>query len=102
MRRPIYNPHLLVPNLDVAVNIPSIKMVLSDKEYQLISSMAGDNFAEPLKVPQAAQWLQQYYTTAPDAIAPPGSGGFCCWTLHNLIGDEAAMLLMLSTNSEAN
>ena len=83
MRRPIYNPHLLVPNLDVAVNIPSIKMVLSDKEYQLISSMAGDNFAEPLKVPKAAQWLQQYYTTAPEAIAPPGSGGLCCYTFPN-------------------
>ena len=74
MRRPIYNPHLLVPSLDVAVNIPSIKTVLSDKEYQLISSMAGDNFAEPLKVPQAAQWLQQYYTTEPEATLPASAG----------------------------
>lgn len=87
MRRPIYNPHLLVPNLDVAVNIPSIKTVLSDKEYQLISSMAGDNFAEPLKVPQAAQWLQQYYTTVPEATLPTDAGkliGIClvCYVRH--------------------
>lgn len=73
LRRPIYNPHLLVPNLDAAVSIPTIKTVLSDKEYQMISSMAGDNFAEPQKVPQAAQWLQQYYNTTPEATLPAGT-----------------------------
>lgn len=82
LRRPIYNPHLLVPNLDVAVDIPSIKMVLSDKEYQLISSMAGDNFAEPQKIPQAARWLQQYYTTPPEALAPANAGECICQLLH--------------------
>ncbi len=50
VRRPIYNPNLLVPGMDVAINIPSIKTVLAESEYQLITSMAGDNFSEPLKV----------------------------------------------------
>ncbi len=50
VRRPIYNPHLLVPGVDVAITIPSIKTVLAESEYQLITSMAGDNFSEPLKV----------------------------------------------------
>ena len=62
IRRPIYNPSLLVPGMDVAINIPSIKAVLAEREYQFITSMAGDNFSEALKVPRAAQWLQQYYT----------------------------------------
>lgn len=53
VRRPIYNPNLLVPGMDVAVNIPSIKTVLAESEYQLITSMAGDNFSEPLKVTSA-------------------------------------------------
>ena len=50
LRRPIYNPNLLVPGTDVAISIPSIKTVLAEKEYQLITSMAGENFSEPLKV----------------------------------------------------
>lgn len=70
LRRPIYNPKLLVPGTDVAIEIPSIKTVLAESEYQFITSMAGDNFSEPLKVPQAAQWLQQYYTTDTTVLSP--------------------------------
>ena len=70
LRRPIYNPNLLVPGTDVAIDIPSIKTVLAESEYQFITSMAGDNFSEPLKVPQAAQWLQQYYSTDTTVALP--------------------------------
>ena len=70
LRRPIYNPNLLVPGADVAIDIPSIKTVLAESEYQFITSMAGDNFSEPLKVPQAAQWLQQYYSTDTMVASP--------------------------------
>lgn len=73
IRRPIYNPNLLVPGMDVAINIPSIKTVLAEKEYQFITSMAGDNFSEPLKVPSAAQWLQQYYTAPTEVPVPEGT-----------------------------
>ena len=75
LRRPIYNPKLLVPGTDVAIDIPSIKAVLADSEYQFITSMAGDNFSEALKVPQAAQWLQQYYTTDTTLALPEESRG---------------------------
>ena len=74
LRRPIYNPKLLVPGIDVAIDIPSIKTVLAESEYQFITSMAGDNFSEPLKVPQAAQWLQQYYSTGTTVALPEVSG----------------------------
>lgn len=70
LRRPIYNPKLLVPGTDMAIEIPSIKTVLAESEYQFITSMAGDNFSEPLKVPQAAQWLQQYYSTDTTVLSP--------------------------------
>lgn len=73
LRRPIYNPKLLVPGTDVAIDIPSIKTVLAESEYQFITSMAGDNFSEPLKVPQAAQWLQQYYSTDTTVAFPEES-----------------------------
>ena len=62
IRRPIYDPRLCMPGLDVAINIPSIKTVLAEREYQFVTSMAGDNFSEALTVPKAAQWLQQYYS----------------------------------------
>lgn len=70
LRRPIYNPKLQVPGTDVAIDIPSITAVLAESEYQFITSMAGDNFSEPLKVPQAAQWLQQYYSAEPMVAVP--------------------------------
>ncbi len=60
VRRPIYNPHLLVPGVDVAITIPSIKTVLAESEYQLITSMAGDNFSEPLKVSSRTVGLRSY------------------------------------------
>lgn len=75
LRRPIYNPKLRVPGTDVAIDIPSVTAVLAESEYQFITSMAGDNFSEPLKVPQAAQWLQQYYSAEPMAAVPELADG---------------------------
>lgn len=75
LRRPIYNPSLLVPGTAVAIDIPSITAVLAESEYQFITSMAGDNFSEALKVPQAAQWLQQYYSAEPMVAVPELAGG---------------------------
>ena len=75
LRRPIFNPQLRVPGTDVAIDIPSITAVLAEREYQFITSMAGDNFSEPLKVPQAAQWLQQYYSAEPMVAVPELAGG---------------------------
>lgn len=47
--------------LQVAVEVPSIKATLSDREYQLITSIAGDNFSEDQLLPASSQWLAQQY-----------------------------------------
>ena len=49
--------HALV---QVAIEVPSIKATLSDREYQLITSIAGDNFNEQQLVPASSQWLVQH------------------------------------------
>ncbi|KAK9819963.1 hypothetical protein WJX72_004515 [[Myrmecia] bisecta] len=64
LQRPLRDVLQSVPAMEVAIDIPSIKATVSDQEYQLITSMAGDNLAEPVKVPKSAQWLQQYYQRA--------------------------------------
>ena len=43
----------------MGVNIPSIKATLSDREYRLITSVAGQNFGEALRLPDAALWLEE-------------------------------------------
>ena len=45
----------------VALDIPSIKATLSDREFQLIQSMAGDNFGEAQRLPPGALWLEEQY-----------------------------------------
>ena len=50
--------------MQVAIEVPSIKATLSDREYQLITSIAGNNFSEPQRLPPAALWLERYYQPA--------------------------------------
>lgn len=45
----------------MGINIPSIKATLSDREYRLITSVAGQNFGEELRLPDAALWLEEAY-----------------------------------------
>lgn len=45
--------------MQVAMDLPSIKATLSDREYTLIVSMAGDNFGEEQRVPSGAVWLEE-------------------------------------------
>ena len=45
----------------VAMDLPSIKATLSDKEYALIMSMAGDNFGEEQRVPSGSVWLEEMW-----------------------------------------
>ena len=54
----------------MGIEVPSIKATLSDKEYQLITSIAGDNFNEQQRLPAAAQWLERYYQ-APEEEGEP-------------------------------
>ena len=51
----------------MAIGIPSIKATLSDHEYALITSVAGANFGEPLRLPPAALWLEEHYAAAAQA-----------------------------------
>lgn len=44
--------------------MPSIKATLSDREFDLITSIAGDNFKEEQQVPKAALWLEQHLSKA--------------------------------------
>ena len=39
--------------------MPSIKASLSDREYELITSIAGDNFNEEQQLPAGAIWLER-------------------------------------------
>ncbi len=57
--------------------MPSIKATLSDQEYRLITSVAGQNFGEELRLPEAALWLQEAYTpeTFEDAEAERTESG---------------------------
>lgn len=47
--------------LQVGITIPSIKATVSDREYRLITSVAGQNFGEELRLPDAALWLEEAY-----------------------------------------
>lgn len=59
--------------MQVGIDIPSIKATLSDSEYRFITSVAGSNFGEPLRLPAAAQWLEDALIDEPmeDAEAEP-------------------------------
>jgi len=47
--------------IQVAIEVPSIKATLSDREFQLITSIAGDNFNEAQQVPASALWLERHH-----------------------------------------
>lgn len=51
----------------VSIEIPSIKATLSDREYDLITSIAGDNFKEEQQVPKAALWLENHLLKGDDS-----------------------------------
>ncbi len=44
--------------VQVGIDIPSIKATLSDSEYRFVTAVAGANFGEPLRLPPAAEWLE--------------------------------------------
>ena len=44
----------------VGLAIPSIKAALSDREFALITSVAGANVAEALRIPASALWLEEH------------------------------------------
>lgn len=48
--------------VQVALDLPSIKATLSDKEYSLIASISGDNLGEQQRIPSGAVWLDQMCT----------------------------------------
>ena len=50
--------------LQVSIEVPSIKATLSDREFDLITSIAGDNFKEEQQLPKAALWLEQHHLKA--------------------------------------
>ncbi len=59
--RPVRDLQHRVPDVEVAVDLPSMKATLSDREYQLITSVAGANLSEATRVPEAARWLQKQH-----------------------------------------
>ena len=54
----------------MGIEVPNIKATLSDKEYRLITSIAGDNFNEQQRLPAAAQWLERYYQASGEEEEP--------------------------------
>ena len=40
--------------------MPSIKAALSDREFALITSVAGANVSEALRIPASALWLEEH------------------------------------------
>lgn len=44
----------------VGLAVPSIKAALSDREFALITSVAGANVSEALRIPPPALWLEQH------------------------------------------
>lgn len=86
--------------MQVGIDIPSIKASLSDREYRLITSVAGDNFSEPLRLPQAAVWLEDMYTeeAMEDAESEPAASMQVCLitmliTLMHLYPHSSTLLL---------
>lgn len=42
----------------MGIDIPSLKATLSDSEYRFVTAVAGANFGEPLRLPPAAESLE--------------------------------------------
>ena len=57
--RPLIDAGASLPAvLAVAVDIPSIAAALTDAEYALCATVAADNVAEALRVPDAGRWME--------------------------------------------
>jgi hypothetical protein len=55
LKRPLRDEQQRLPVTEVAISLPSIKTSLSDTEYMLITSVAGANFSEPLRMSDEAR-----------------------------------------------
>lgn len=71
--RPVRDLLKQVPLYEVALALPSIKATLSDREYQLITSVAGENLAEGRREPVAALWLQARHLPGLAPLHPAGT-----------------------------
>ncbi|KAK9827173.1 hypothetical protein WJX74_009221 [Apatococcus lobatus] len=60
LRRPVHDPPQNLPGIELSISMPSIKATLSDREYQLATSMASSNMSEELRTPDSAIWIDQY------------------------------------------
>ncbi|KAK9834254.1 hypothetical protein WJX81_000411 [Elliptochloris bilobata] len=67
LRRPLRDRFRRLPAFEVGLAIPSIKAALSDREFALITSVAGANVSEPLRIPAAALWLEERVLQHADA-----------------------------------
>ncbi|KAL4858517.1 Vacuolar protein sorting-associated protein 13C [Chlorella vulgaris] len=50
-----------LPTFDLSLEVPFLKASLTDHEFQLITSVASDNFAEEPEVPAGADWITDHY-----------------------------------------
>jgi hypothetical protein len=57
LKRPLRDEQQRLPVTEVAISLPSIKTSLSDTEYMLITSVAGANFSEPLRLSDEARYI---------------------------------------------
>ena len=68
--------------------IPSIKATLSDREYALITSVAGANVSEPLRIPPHALWLEervlQHSAPGDEADSAGGPSQVCTNCVHTM------------------
>ncbi len=60
LRRPVHDSQQTLPGIELSISMPSIKATLSDREYQLATSMASNNMSEELRTPDSAAWMEQY------------------------------------------
>lgn len=60
LHRPVHDPPQTLPGIELSISMPSIKATLSDREYQLATSMASSNMSEELRTPDSAIWIEQY------------------------------------------
>ncbi|KAK9815130.1 hypothetical protein WJX73_008307 [Symbiochloris irregularis] len=58
LHRPLLDRAERLPAMSVAMDLPSIKASLSDKEYSLMVAIAGANLGEEQRVPSGAAWLE--------------------------------------------
>jgi len=72
--------------VQVAIEVPSIKATLSDREFQLITSIAGDNFKEAQQLPPSALWLERFY------LRPEDSNKTVGYALKYVCGDTEVCL----------